>query len=213
MLEYKLSKSEWKTIWTNNSNGKLGPWMVNVEDQFLIGDFNGDGKDDVLCIQNTNGEQDWWSIINFINNEWKYLTPNSFNGGNDWFGPWKLRVIDEFYVGDFNGDGKDDVLCIQKTDNEEDWFSILTFDSNNSSWKYLYIDEIPITNYGSDYLGNWKIRKKDKIYVGDFDGDGKSEIIFSQNYGTQNDFIALYKLNSSNFERIWCNCDNGIYVR
>lgn len=104
MLYYNNSSADWDWGWSNSGNGWIGPWYKRNIDRFFTGDFNGDGKSDLLCMQVTNNNTDWWSLLKFNNNQWSYLTNNSYNSGSDWIGSWQIRSIDEFYVGDFNGE-------------------------------------------------------------------------------------------------------------
>jgi hypothetical protein len=72
----------------------------------LMGDFNGDGKSDIVSIRDDGGCR---------MTAWVYLsTGNSYAPSNaPWWdsggGNWCFANADKYVVGDFNGDGKDDV--------------------------------------------------------------------------------------------------------
>jgi hypothetical protein len=69
------------------------------------------------------------------------------------------------YTGDFNGDGKDDLLIHNGN-------SILIYRSNGSQLDIVFsaVGIVP---------GSWQFQPNDQFYVGDFNGDGKDEIVYN----------------------------------
>jgi len=135
------------TISSQGSPGSVGvssPWQIAGH-----GDFNGDGNEDILWRNSTTGDVAIWlmdgaSLIGFG-------SPGSVGAAS----PWQIAG-----VGDFNGDGKADIL----------WRNTTTGDV--SIW---LMNGGAIKGFGS--LGSvpaaWQI-----FGVGDFDGDGKSDILW-----------------------------------
>ena len=131
------------------------------------GDFNGDGKSDIL-FQNTDGQAAIWEMDG----------TNPIAGGSQWVGAnpgpdWKAVG-----TGDFNGDGKSDIL-FQNTDGQA---AIWEMNGTN-----------PIAG-GSQSVGanpgpDWKV-----VGTGDYNGDGKSDILF-QNTGGQ---AAIWEMDGTN---------------
>ena len=66
-------------------------WM-----NFLVGDFNGDGTDDITAQQNSG---QWWKMLGGVSGF-------TLEYGNRW-----ATNFFDFHVGDFNGDGKDDIVA------------------------------------------------------------------------------------------------------
>ncbi len=124
-----------------------------------VGDFNGDGKSDIL-FQNTatNGGCYIWAMdgTTIAENGTGYVGPS----GADW-------IVKG--VGDFNGDGKSDIL-----------FQNAAANGGCYIWA---MDGTTILNNGTGYLGaagkDWAVRG-----VGDFNGDGKSDILFQNTAGS-----------------------------
>jgi hypothetical protein len=194
---YNYDSGKWSYNWTNNGNGWIEGWFIRNYDNYYIGDFNGDDKDELLCIQNTNGG--WVNLYNFANEQWHYSWTNN---GDGWIEGWHIRNGDKFYTGDFDGDGKDELMCIQNGG----YANMYNFD--NGQWNYNW------TNNGNGWLGEWKIRATDKYYCGDFDGDGKTELFCVQSTGGTADWMTVLRYNGKNWTRLWSNDGNnnhGIY--
>ena len=171
-------------LWQNTS-GQVAIWEMDGTNQIAggsqwvganpgpdwktvgTGDFNGDGKSDIL-FQNTNGQVAIWEMDG----------TNPIAGGSQWVGAnpgpdWKVVG-----TGDFNGDGKSDIL-FQNTDGQA---AIWEMDGTN-----------PIAG-GSQWVGanpgpDWKV-----VGTGDFNGDGKSDILFQNTDGQ----AAIWEMNGTN---------------
>ena len=130
-------------------------WCIGTDQQLYIADFNGDGRDDMLC--NSNGTEH--KYIAFATTD-GYFADISWQGLPAWcLGPLKL------FTGDFNGDGRHDLLC-KTFDLNDDilWISLANVDgtfngttmSQASHWCHGYSAELFTT--------------------GDFNGDGLNDL-------------------------------------
>jgi FG-GAP-like repeat len=94
---------------------------------------------------------------------------------------WSAQDYD-LYSGDFNGDGKSDILYIAKKPNLPS--GIATSDSTgapNTAWQ----------SWGSNYLGiNWSANAYNVI-VADFNGDGKADIFLQSKAPGGNSYLLL----------------------
>ena len=73
-----------------------------------MGDFDGDGSEELLCVGYTSGgANDWITVLKYVNDNWERHWSNygSSSAGN---GIYQYR--NNFIVEDFNGDGKDELL-------------------------------------------------------------------------------------------------------
>ncbi|WP_437529262.1 FG-GAP-like repeat-containing protein [Sorangium sp. So ce726] len=152
-----------------NTNGEfwVSDWSLSArnfcraaDEHLYVGDFNGDGRDDLLCNQDdgdmfvdlasTSGE--------FLGSDWSLSARN-----------FCRTASEHLYVGDFNGDGRDDLLC-----NQDD--GDIFVDLASTSGEFL----------GSD----WSLSGRNfcngagkKLYVGDFNGDGRDDALCNQTNG------------------------------
>lgn len=128
---------------------KQPPYSVSINKGGRHGDFNGDGKIDLLHF----GENSTAVSIN------KGITANQ---GQFEFNNWQVAkrgIFDFWTVGDFNGDGKDDVLNSYTTE------GIKVFLSNGTS----FLPGNVWAGYGVAAEKFWT--------VGDFNGDGKDDLL------------------------------------
>jgi RHS repeat-associated protein len=129
-------------------------------DQFqFVGDFNGDGLTDIA----TWGNQSTAMAVNLS-------TGNGFKFSNwtVWNGAFWLNTIGLNYIGDFNGDGKTDIVAAKGT-------TVNLLLSTGDKFREI--------------LGLASTLNADgKNYVGDFNGDGKSDIV---NYNGTNNTVGM----------------------
>ncbi|MCA2620215.1 MAG: cadherin domain-containing protein, partial [Microcystis sp. M040S2] len=103
----------------NQAQGlKTGYWANENNSEQLIGDFNGDGKDDIVNLQSDGISNNWIALSNgngTFNLKGAYITTGSNNSQETGLiaGFWSNENNSEQLIGDFNGDGKDDIVNLQ----------------------------------------------------------------------------------------------------
>ncbi|MCA8987832.1 MAG: trypsin-like serine protease, partial [Planctomycetaceae bacterium] len=163
-----------------------------------VGDFNGDGFDD-LAVWLNNG--DW------------YVGQSDQQGGLNFalWTQWRTNDVKEIHVGDFNNDGKDDLIGLFKSGTRGRWWVSISDGGRFSGvhWgdygKYHGIHSVHVANFdgvkGDDlaiiadsgvvwmvktsnhrfqYLNShrWDITHGfDYVQVGDFNGDGRGDLL------------------------------------
>ncbi|WP_411026712.1 FG-GAP repeat domain-containing protein, partial [Salmonella sp. s54395] len=77
-------------------------WCSHSGASLFIADFNGDGKDDMLCHDSAGHK--WVALANCQSN---------FSDGTSWEAglAWCYHSTAVLHVGDYNGDKKADMLC------------------------------------------------------------------------------------------------------
>jgi hypothetical protein len=136
----------------------MDPFTGRTFRNAYAGDFNGDGKDDVL-VHNGN------SIMLYRSNGSQLDVAFSAVGRVP--GSWQFQPGDKFYVGDFNGDGKDEVVVYNSTDWVMEYLGLLADDGAGG----LKL----IARYDNSMPG-WQFASGDRFYVADFNGDGKADL-------------------------------------
>ncbi|MGE8340708.1 MAG: FG-GAP-like repeat-containing protein, partial [Flavobacterium sp.] len=127
---------------------------------------------------------------------WSYCNPNDYKG------TVLENIPVDYYSGDFNGDGLTDVIGIEKSF----YYDMMVCNFGNRTTEYqrpLYqggtvhffnLDRRNTSNQ-PDNIGNITMGAANgtKIYIADFNGDGKSDI-----YVLESGFIKIYSLDKNN---------------
>ncbi len=187
----------------------------------IVVDINKDGKDDLLeySIFEERSSQEFWNLIRIWISE-----------GNDEFTPLKTFVTRaifsdlgrtgqekngvEFSLGDFDGNGMTDILCINTTSSSE---------TENTPWKLYAYSENELTglkciNSGvmhaahsytkvNESDGNLDLENKllsnDNTKFADFNGDGCTDII----YNDDNDICHIIEYKNGQFKELFSLLD------
>ncbi|MEM7539610.1 MAG: VCBS repeat-containing protein [Chloroflexota bacterium] len=104
MTMYYFENGDWQWGWSNFGDPLAGNGIYPYRNHLLVGDFDGDQKDEVLGIGNDN---DWMTMFYFENGDWQWGWSNAGNSaaGNGIY-PYRRHLL----VGDYDGDQKDEVL-------------------------------------------------------------------------------------------------------
>ncbi|OKH35806.1 hypothetical protein NIES2101_37365 [Calothrix sp. HK-06] len=159
---------QWKASGTNrlylsNGNGTFTQYLNPIPasaingspDNTLVGDFNGDGKQDAYFQWKASGTNRLY-LSNGNGTFTQYLNPipaSAINGSPD-----------NTLVGDFNGDGKQDAYFQWKASGTNRLYL-----SNGNGTFTQYLDPIPASAINGS---------PDNTLVGDFNGDGKQDVYF-----------------------------------
>ena len=171
------------TDWLGQADGTFfnnyASFTINASPNWHIaatGDFNGDGQSDIMWRADDGTVTDWLGQADgtFFNN-WASFT---INASSNW------HIIG---TGDFNGDGTTDMLWRADDGTVSDWLGQAdgTFFNNYA-------------NFTINASSNWHI-----IETGDFNGDGKDDILWRADDGTVTDWLGQsnggFASNGANF--------------
>ncbi len=219
-------------LWRNNITGNVVTWLMNGTGYlaagavgFLnvpafwdirgIGDFNGDGKKDILWRNNNTGQIDVWLMDGLT------LLDSGTVGPAAIAAPWN-----QIAIGDFNGDGKDDLLWRENNDRVDIWLmngrtmqSATLFPGGIADWQVMGLtdlngdrrQDIVWRQNGSGRVAVWLMNGAmplatplvgpatidsswQIVQLGDFNGDGKGDILWRQNGGG----VTVWLMNGAN---------------
>jgi len=139
----------------------LSDWAAGLLWSPLIGDFDGNGNDDVVVWDLFEG--DWYVALS----DGESFIPQCGTGDYTWLKSWAVGPYWVPLVGDFNGDGKDDVIVWDLF--EGDWYVALSDGEG-------FIPDKGLGNY--KWLKSWAKGFHLIPLVGDFNSDGKDDVAF-----------------------------------
>ena len=167
-------------LW-RNVDGQMSNWLGQANGGFVqnnanaaavvptawqiagTGDFNGDGRDDILW-RNIDGQ-----LSNWLATATGGYSPNTANAAAVVPTSWQVAG-----TGDFNGDGRDDILWRNTNGTVSDWLGTATggFTPNDAN----AARSVPIS---------WSV-----VGTGDFNGDGRDDILWRNANGEVNDWLG-----------------------
>jgi hypothetical protein len=168
-------------LWRSASSGAVADWLGTPSGGFVgngahfhasvaaswqvagIGDFNGDGRSDVLWMNDDGRLVDW------LGTTAGGFASNGAHSANTISAGWEVAGI-----GDFNGDGRSDILWRNADGRVADWLGTASggFAGNGG-------------NSRSAVSTDWQVAA-----IGDFNGDGRSDILWRHTDGRIADWLG-----------------------
>lgn len=145
-------------IW-NNDNMAIGNWTNKSNANYIVGDFSGRGKDELLCV-----DQDGWAmLLSFNGSQW---VSGWSNCGNRAIGSWTMKSHAKYIAGDFSGRGRDELLCMD----QDGWALLLYY--NGTRWIQIW------SNGGNDNIGGVNVKGlTSKFIPGRYRQTSKDELL------------------------------------
>ncbi|MDQ3988214.1 MAG: FG-GAP-like repeat-containing protein, partial [Actinomycetota bacterium] len=151
------------------------PFTGRTFDNIYTGDFNGDGRDDVLVhtgnsiqIYRSNGAE--LALV--------------FSAVQRVPGSWQFAPGDKFYVADFNGDGKDEVVVYNSTNWNQEYLGLLVDDDANG---------LRLVRRYDDKMTGWQFHKNDRFIVTDFDGNGRADLVVANGEDWATPYLGMLR--------------------
>lgn len=160
LCQNTVTKNIWVDSLHNGLSGtdysRLGnPWCTG-SGNLLVGDHNGDGRDDLLCHSNSSGKT-------FVNHSSGSLNTLFDSGTNFQTSTTWCTGTMRMYYGDFDGDDKADRLCLKANGY---WY----VDRGSNGW-----NNSDVWPYRSGNIGAFC--SPGQLRIGDFNGDGRDDML------------------------------------
>jgi len=140
-------------------------WEFRKNDILLPGDFDGDGDDDLYVVNLVDWNKPYLVMLRSTGTGFEPVRRYDLElpGWSD------MRANDQFYVGDFSGDGKADLMVYNGLDWAIPYFIMLQSDGGRLVASKRY----------DQYLPGWEMGRHERFIVGNYDGDvqGKADVI------------------------------------
>jgi hypothetical protein len=160
----------------------LGPrlWSITGSDILLPGDFDGDGKDDLYVVNLTGRTVPFLGLLRSTGSGFEAIT--RYAGRLPGWG--EMRKHDEFYVADFDGDGRKDLLVFNGRDWEQPHLSMLRSSGFTLEHVHRYDRFLP---------DGVAMGRHEKLLIGDFNGDGRADVAFHNAQDWRHSQLMIYR--------------------
>ncbi|MER7951321.1 FG-GAP-like repeat-containing protein [Streptomyces sp. NPDC096079] len=153
-----------------------GNWNFDAI-RVLSGDFNGDGRDDIATwYAYGDGSDKLFTFIANVRGGFNYPF-SSFYRADGWHAPNM-----KFTTGDYNADGRDDIAAFYGYSNGDTKLFTFTAKANGA------FNE-PVSGWSSTDWGSFEATS---VHSGDFNGDGRDDIVTWYDYGDGHDEMISF---------------------
>lgn len=180
--DYPISSSSnnlWDKSWTNYGSGYIKNHQITDQTVLYTGNFRGGNAGELLCIDE---DKKRFSLFEFKNSDWNLIADDRSDSA---FGANLIGFTKKLLVADFDGDGIDELLATPINNKNRGYVLFKIIDGH---WQKIWFqnnNQHTLYNYGEN------------IYVGDFNGDGQSEILaIGKNKANRS---AMFYFNGSDF--------------
>jgi hypothetical protein len=160
-------------------DGSVPGWTLSSGDHSFVGDFDGDGKDDLYMSNTSNWGTPYLGM--FRSDGWGLSAVKVFA---DYLPGWSMSSGDQFYVGDFNGDLKDDLYVF----NGANWAStyLLMASSTGSDLSYVNV----YYSGGATTVPGWGLSPADRLSIADANKDGMADLVAFNTTNWDTEYLA-----------------------
>ena len=155
-------------------------------DKFLVGDFDGDGKQDLFVYNFTDWSMPYFAMLR--------STGTSFEGvrrfDRNLPGWGSMTPNDEFHVVDIDGDGKDDIVVFNGRDFSIGYLLLLHSTGSDLTFVKRFDDVLP---------GWGAMKPNDQFFVGDFDQDKRGDLYLFNGRDWAVGYLEMLRSTGNNF--------------
>ena len=163
---------------------------MKPNDQFFVADFNGDGNDDVYVFNYGDWSRGYLAMLQADGNGELVNVRNYIEELPNWD---DMLGGDEFYVGDFDADGRDDLYVFNYGDWSMGYLGMLRSTGNGLEMVRRYDDVLP----GWDSLLN-----DDQLFVGDFDRDDREDLYIFNGHDWGPVYLGMFRSTGGGLQQV-----------
>jgi hypothetical protein len=169
-------------------DGNLPGWQMRPNDKHYVGDFSGEGKEDLWVF---NGDD--WSIayLGMLKSTSTKLKMSKRYDGN--LPGWQMRQGDKHYVADFDGNGMKDLYVFNGDNWSIAYLGMLKSDGTKLSMVKRYDGNVP----------GWQMRKHDQHYVANIKGDKKEDLFVYNHLDWSYEYLGTMASNGTALKAAW----------
>ena len=163
-----------------------GSWQFTAGDKFFVGDFNGDGRKEVVVFNGTNWSMPYLGLLTDDGNNGLRCIAR-YDGSMP---GWQFTAGDRFYVADFDGNGKQDLVVF-----------------NGSNWAYPYLGMLrssgtgfSVTRRYDQHLPGWQMTPGDQVYVGDISGEGRTDLLLFNGSNWAFPYLGMWRSSGTEYQ-------------
>lgn len=170
-----------------------GSWEIRPGDRYLAGDFDGDGRDELVVYNSTDWVFPYLALIK-VDADGRMRVLARYDGDIPGWGGFARH--DAFLVGDFDGDGRDDLLV----SNFDDWSMpyVATLISTGSGFSQSH-------RYDGDIPGWGGLADHDEIMVANVGGTSRDDLLIWNSRDWSSEYLGLFRMQRGLFRciRMW----------
>jgi len=181
----------WKFLWGSN-NGAIDLWYFGPKDHLAVGDFDGDGADELLA---ANPDSHYSHLMDYNGSSWSTQWSNL---GNGWIHWWSIGQADRFIAGDFVvGNGRDELLV---TNAQSHYAHLMVY--QGGSWSTVW------SNLGSGAIDFWLLGANDRWVSASFEAGYPGDELLAIN--ADSNYSHMMRYNGSSWTTVWSNLGNDL---
>jgi hypothetical protein len=185
---YQSVGTEVEPLWI--ATGEIPLWDdFKPNDHFYVGDFNGDGRDDLFVFNAVDWSMPYFALLRSTGSGFECIRrfDRELPGWDD------MKKNDRFYIADFDADGDDDVFVFNGLDWSMSYLEMLRSTGSNLTYVRRYDRNLP---------GWGEMRKNDRFYVADINNDNREELFIFNGYDWSMGYLQLLGSNGSSLYHI-----------
>lgn len=171
-------------------DGSMPGWTMARNDRHFVGDFDGDGRDEIGVFNGVD-----WSIryLAIQRSTGAGLAHVVQYGGN--LPGWGMAANDQHFVGDFDNDGHDDLYIFNGQDWATPYLSMMRSLGTGLAQRVRYD--------GSNPPPGWGMTAGDRFHVGDVNGDGRSDLVVFNATNWATEYLGILQSTGSALSGTW----------